>query len=95
MKATKVSIVLNPKIKRMDEIERDIRNIIDSYGATIVPCGKETEMIISIGGDGTVLKSFRMLYSMEIPLLGLNFGKFGFLTIDCKDMAKTIKEAVK
>ncbi|MCM8764355.1 MAG: NAD(+)/NADH kinase, partial [Candidatus Omnitrophica bacterium] len=94
MKTNKISIIANWKVNGMCEIEKDIENIIIAQGAEIVPCGEQTELLISLGGDGTVLKGFRMLPSMKIPLLGLNFGKFGFMTIDCKSRNETIKDAL-
>lgn len=38
------------------------------------------DMIIVIGGDGTFLAAFRAIGSREIPLLGINMGRLGFLT---------------
>lgn len=89
-----ISLISNQKVKNIQEIEQDFKKIIVSLGAQIVPCSKETELLICLGGDGTVLKGFRMLPSMKIPLLGLNFGKFGFLTIDCKEKYEVIKDAI-
>lgn len=87
----KISIITNPKIKGIEEIKKDFENIIIDCGARVVQCSQETEILLSLGGDGTVLKGFRILPSMKIPLLGLNFGKFGFLTIDCKNRRDIIK----
>ncbi|MCM8758785.1 MAG: NAD(+)/NADH kinase [Candidatus Omnitrophica bacterium] len=87
----KVSIIANQKIIGIEEIRKDFESIILECGGRIVPCSQETELLICLGGDGTVLKGFRILPSLKIPLLGLNFGKFGFLTIDCKDRRDVIK----
>jgi len=91
---TNISIITNPKIAGMKEIKMDFERIILASGAKCVPFGKETEILISLGGDGTVLKGFRMLHSMRIPLLGLNFGRFGFLTVDCKNREEIIKNTI-
>lgn len=90
----KISIIANPKIKNIEEIKREFESIIVECGGKVVPCTEETELLISLGGDGTVLKGFRILPSTKIPLLGLNFGKFGFLTIDCKDRHDVIKNVL-
>lgn len=37
-------------------------------------------LVISLGGDGTLLRAARMVAYSEIPILGLSFGHLGFLT---------------
>ena len=38
------------------------------------------DMIISMGGDGTILASVRTLGQHSLPILGINLGSLGFLT---------------
>ncbi|HCU69478.1 MAG TPA: NAD(+) kinase, partial [Desulfomicrobium sp.] len=38
------------------------------------------EMILTLGGDGTLLAVARAVQDLGIPILGLNLGKVGFLT---------------
>ena len=38
------------------------------------------ELLIAIGGDGTMLNCSRKYGSRGIPILGINLGKVGFLT---------------
>lgn len=40
----------------------------------------ETECIIVLGGDGTILRTARYLYELNIPFLGVNLGHLGYLT---------------
>ncbi len=40
----------------------------------------EAIFIIAFGGDGTILRVSRILQGREIPVLGVNLGKFGFLS---------------
>ena len=41
---------------------------------------KRTECVITIGGDGTVIRAARDLVGRELPLFGINRGNLGFLT---------------
>ena len=40
----------------------------------------KSDLILVIGGDGTMIGSIRKLYDLEIPFLGINLGRVGFLT---------------
>lgn len=49
------------------------------------------EMIISLGGDGTMLTSARAVGEHQTPILGINLGGLGFLTeITSNDLDKTL-----
>ena len=50
----------------------------------------ETSLLISIGGDGTVLRAARLVVPYEVPLLGINLGRLGFLT-ELRDGEKTLE----
>ncbi len=48
-------------------------------------CSK-SEVMVAFGGDGTMLAAGRMLAGSDIPLLGVNLGKLGFLAEFSVDM---------
>lgn len=39
----------------------------------------DADLAVAIGGDGTILSQARRLVEQAIPLVGVNFGRFGFL----------------
>lgn len=40
----------------------------------------EADVVISLGGDGTMLRAARLLDGAPVPLLGVNLGRLGYLT---------------
>ncbi len=40
----------------------------------------EADLVLSLGGDGTMLRSVRLLEGSAVPLLGVNLGSLGYLT---------------
>lgn len=52
---------------------------------------KQVDVIIVMGGDGTMLSVARSLGDNQVPLIGINRGRFGFLTdLRTEDMLQAI-----
>ena len=47
--------------------------------ADIEAIGEECDLAVVIGGDGTLLRAARELVDAEVPLVGVNRGRLGFL----------------
>jgi NAD+ kinase len=41
---------------------------------------RTSEMVVALGGDGTILRTARHLAGRRVPILGINMGSFGYLT---------------
>ncbi len=41
---------------------------------------EDTECVITLGGDGTLIRAARLILGRRIPLLGINMGTLGYLT---------------
>ncbi|MES2502034.1 MAG: NAD(+)/NADH kinase, partial [Pseudomonadota bacterium] len=48
--------------------------------ASLATIGSKVDLAIVMGGDGTMLSVARSLIDNNIPLVGINRGRFGFLT---------------
>ena len=53
----------------------------------------EADMVLSIGGDGTFLKAASRVGNKNIPILGINTGRLGFLAdVSPEDMEETFED---
>ena len=56
---------------------------------------EEAELVISLGGDGTLLTAARALADKNTPLLGINLGRLGFLAdVSFEDFESYIEKVV-
>ena len=53
------------------------------------------ECMISLGGDGTLLDTVTMVRNQDIPLLGINFGRLGFLASIGREELETVVASLK
>ena len=61
------------------QVQSDSEEIGGMYtNASRIP--KDTECILALGGDGTLIEAARDTIDLDIPLLGINLGSLGFLT---------------
>ena len=56
------------------------RHGLEEHGSTA-----EADLAVVLGGDGTMLRALRMFLGTGIPVLGVNFGRVGFLSAVQKD----------
>jgi NAD+ kinase len=55
----------------------------------------DIEIVIVLGGDGTILRAAEVVRGSSAPLLGVNLGHVGFLAeIDREDLAETISRVL-
>jgi NAD+ kinase len=46
------------------------------------------DLVVSLGGDGSILRSVALVGDHEVPILGVNFGQLGYLTLVEPDEAR-------
>ena len=56
---------------------------------------RRARLVVAIGGDGTLLRATRLIAGHDVPLLGVNRGRLGFLTdIGAADMLERVDEVL-
>jgi NAD+ kinase len=58
--------------------------------------GPRADLVIAVGGDGTLLHAARLVARHGVPLLGVNRGRVGFLTdVMPQDMLASVDQALR
>ena len=87
----KVGIFVHSQSEAAGKLAEDVSAFLTSHGADEVWASSDweagdlqtkipgTDLLICLGGDGTVLHAARSVIPHEIPILGVNMGRLGFL----------------
>ncbi|HEX8723737.1 MAG TPA: NAD(+)/NADH kinase [Pyrinomonadaceae bacterium] len=74
--ARDIAVAGGPRLRR-DEIEAVTGCAVESVGHDELVRG--SDLVVVLGGDGTMIGAARMVGDAETPVLGVNFGTLGYL----------------
>ena len=56
---------------------------------------KSFDLLVSVGGDGTILRAITFVKDIDIPIIGINTGRLGFLaTIQVENIENAIQQII-
>jgi NAD+ kinase len=89
--ADAVKAVLDWATRRRIEvlgIETEVRRLnCEAVAVSADELGSRSDLVVSLGGDGTMLRAMRIADRQRAPVLGVNLGKLGFLAeVDVPDL---------
>ena len=107
-KTTSVSVItlFNYLVKKDADayIETEFYNLIKSKSSiikdfesfrTFDTLDASFDLLVSVGGDGTILRAITFVRNMDIPIIGINTGRLGFLaTIQVDDIERAIQNII-
>ncbi|ONH32578.1 NAD(+)/NADH kinase [Pseudofrankia asymbiotica] len=69
-------------------VDEEIRRLgCDALPVPAAELGRRSDLIVSLGGDGTMLRAMRLADGGHAPVLGVNLGRLGFLAeVDVPDV---------
>lgn len=65
---------------KKNNINAELVNILQYTKENILNSKNKYDMVITIGGDGTLLKAIHDLHSLSVPFFAINNGHLGFIT---------------
>ncbi len=91
MAVKRVGILYHPLIEAASILARELERLLNSRGISVWLCSaweeqkaksqvNDTDLILTTGGDGTILRAAQAVVPGATPITGINFGKLGFMT---------------
>jgi len=72
------AVVTHGRVDVESALER-VGAVAEKAGVTLVDDPCEVDLVIVLGGDGTMLRTLDRLLGSAVPVIGVNFGRVGFL----------------
>ncbi len=87
-----ITLIIEENYKKLVEKELD-KSLGDI--STFTSIDNSYDLFISIGGDGTILKSITYVGALGVPIVGINTGRLGFLaTIQKEHVSESIASII-
>lgn len=78
MNVSRVEMVGHPRKPGALELQQELETWLKEKGIEVT--SDDPDLVISIGGDGTMLRAAQRAHEANAPLLGINRGALGYLT---------------
>ncbi len=91
MTVKKVGILYHPMVEDAYTLAKKLEDFLSSSGISVWLCSAwegekaraqvdNTDLILTTGGDGTILRAAQVALLARTPITGINLGKLGFMT---------------
>jgi len=100
----KIGILYHPKVEATQMKARELEGFLNSRGISVWVCSAwdrekaraqldGTDLLLTVGGDGTILRAAQVVIPGTTPITGINLGKLGFMTeLDADEALEKLPE---
>jgi NAD+ kinase len=75
------AVLIHGQPERIGDAESRVERLAGAAGVELVSLGEGSpDLVLALGGDGTMLRALRATLGTATPVFGVNFGRMGFLT---------------
>lgn len=89
-----VDVLIEAEFSELIKSVSTKRDFYDTF-ETFKYLDESFDLLVSIGGDGTILRAITYVMDLDIPIVGINTGRLGFLaTIQVEDIEKAVQNII-
>ncbi|MGC6431762.1 MAG: NAD kinase [Jejuia sp.] len=86
-----IEVLIESEFAALIKEDRDKKPFYNRF-KTFETLDNSYDLLISIGGDGTILRAITFVTTLDIPIVGINTGRLGFLaTVQVEGIEKAIQ----
>jgi NAD+ kinase len=88
----RLGVVVHPSRQEVKDAKERLIAIAEERQLTVVDAEEEPcDVVIALGGDGTILRAAGVAWRAKVPLLAVNLGRFGYLSsVDQSQMEEAV-----
>jgi NAD+ kinase len=77
---SRIAVFTHGQPDRIEDALARARDIAAAAGVDVVSESGDADLVVALGGDGTMLRALRATLGTDTPVFGVNYGRVGFLT---------------
>ena len=91
----RVAVFVHGRPERVGDAPERVRAVARRLGVEVAEDAQAADLVVVLGGDGTMLRALQQMLGSGVPCLGVNYGRVGFLTsIEGSDLEAGLEAAL-